>query len=484
MSKKWGYLLALLVLLEILSVALYLGKAGQFGFPLDDAWIHQTYARNLGLRGMMAFTPGQPSTGSTSFGWTLLLAAGYWLRIPFFWWTYFLGGAFAVATAFLAALLTQNYFGNFRNAVIVAVICLLEWHLAWAAVSGMEIGLFTFLVLLFCLLLNRDTSPLLLGGLVGIIVLVRPEGILFAVVYGFKLILTQPRQIKRILLDGVIFLLAFSVITGPWILFNLAYSQRPFPNTIAAKFMQYSYPWSVWKSLKYPWNVLIYFLNGPLLLLVPGAGFTIYNMARTKNLPQLYPFAWSLTLIGLYAVALPAIYDQGRYLMPIIPLIVIYGVEGMEQLLKRFVHAPFLRSTIWLSLASMVFLLWINGASDYAYRTQLFNTVHMPAAEWINVNTPQDAVIATHDIGIIGYYTERPIVDLAGLITPEIVPMMRAQQRMADYLKAKRVTYVIVYTGYYRELLTALDAHVVFSPGAEQLRAMGVEPFEIHEISR
>jgi hypothetical protein len=230
--------------------------------------------------------------------------------------------------------------------------------------------------------------------------------------------------------------------------------------------------------------VLIYFLNGPLLLLVPGAGFTIYNMARTKNLPQLYPFAWSLTLIGLYAVALPAIYDQGRYLMPIIPLIVIYGVEGMEQLLKRFVHTPFLRSTIWLSLASMVFLLWIDGASDYAYRTQLFNTVHMPAAEWINVNTPQDAMIATHDIGIIGYYTERPIVDLAGLITPEIVPMMRDQQRMADYLKAKRVTYVIVYTGYYRELLTALDAHVVFSPGAEQLRAMGVEPFEIHEISR
>jgi hypothetical protein len=58
------------------------------------------------------------------------------------------------------------------------------------------------------------------------------------------------------------------------------------------------------------------------------------------------------------------------------------------------------------------------------------------------------------------------------------------QQKMADYLKAKHVTHLIVYTGYYRGLLTALDAHVVFSPGAEQLREMGVEPFEIHGISR
>jgi hypothetical protein len=484
MSKKWGSLLALLVLLEVLSIALYLGKAGQFGFPLDDAWIHQTYARNLGLHGTMAFTPGQPSTGSTSFGWTLLLAAGYWLKIPFFWWTYFLGASFAVATALIAAHLAENYFGSFRNVVIVALICLFEWHLAWAAVSGMEIGLFTFLVMLFFLLLHRDTSPLLVGTLVGIIVLVRPEGVLFAAIYGLKLIFAEPRQIKRILFDGVTFLLAFSIITSPWILFNLFYSHRPFPNTIAAKFIQYGYPWSLWKSLKYVWDVFIYFLNGPLLLLVPGAGFCVYNSVKARNTPTLYPFAWSLILISLYAITVPAIYDHGRYLMPIIPFIIIYGVQGLEQLLNRFLHRPLLRSAIWLSQGAMVLLLWINGASDYAYRTQLFEIVHVPAAEWINAHTPRDAVIATHDIGIIGYYTERQIVDLAGLVTPEILPIMADQQKMVDYLKTRQVTHVLVYTGYYRGLLTALDARVVFSPGAERLREMGVEPFEIHEVSR
>src|SRR3989337_2513205 len=103
--KKWGYLLALLIILESLSAVLYLGTAEQLGFPLDDAWIHQTYARNLGLHGMMAFSPGQPSTGSTSVAWTVLLAAGYLLRIPFLIWTYFWGSIFAVATALVAARL-------------------------------------------------------------------------------------------------------------------------------------------------------------------------------------------------------------------------------------------------------------------------------------------------------------------------------------------------------------------------------------------
>jgi hypothetical protein len=482
--KKWGYLLLLLILLEALSTMLYLGKAGTFGFPLDDSWIHQTYARNLGLHGVMAFSPGQPSTGSTSFGWTVLLAVGYFLKIPFFFWTYFLGAIFAIATAFVAAHLSQNYFGDFRNAAIVAVICIPEWHLAWAAVSGMEIGLFTFLTLLFFLLLNRGTSPFLLGGLTGLIALVRPEGIILALVYGFKLLLAQPRHTKRILLDAAVFLITLSIVISPWIVFNLTYGHHPFPNTVSAKFVTYSYPWSLWKSQKYLWDVFIYFLNGPLMLLIPGAGFAIYNAVRTRDIRLFYPSAWFFTLIGLYTMALPAIYDHGRYLMPLIPLMVIYGLEGLNQLLNRFAHIPLSRIVVWFSLFSMIFLLWIHGASDYAYRVQLFDIVHMQAARWINANTSPNAVIATHDIGIIGYYTQRQIVDLAGLVTPEIIPIMNDPHKMADFLRAKQVTFLIVYSGYYRELINILNAHRVFSPGADKLRAIGVEPFEIYEISR
>ena len=103
--KKWSILLAFLCLLEIISILFYLARAGQPGFPLDDAWTHQTYARNLGVHGVMAFSPGIPSAGGTSFLWVLILALGYFLKISFFPWTYLWSGIFAVITAILAALL-------------------------------------------------------------------------------------------------------------------------------------------------------------------------------------------------------------------------------------------------------------------------------------------------------------------------------------------------------------------------------------------
>lgn len=483
-SKKWGSLLALLVLLEILSVSLYLGKAGQFGFPLDDAWIHQAYARNLGLHGMMAFSPGIPSPGSTSFLWTLLLALGYFIQAPFFLWTFLWGGIFAVLTAFLAAFLHHQYFGNFRNSVIVAIICIFEWHLAWAAVSGMEISLFTCLTLLFFLLLTRNVSPWVLGTLTGLSVLARPEGILLAALYGIKLLSAQPRAIKRTLFQGALFAFTFLIIISPWVAFNLKYAHQPFPNTITAKFMHYGYLWSLWRSLDYLWNVLLFFLNGSLLLLFPGACFKLYHSLRTKDAFHPQPLFWFLTLIGIYAVTLPFLYDEGRYLMPLIPLVIVYGVEGISQFLEIALRTPFMRSTGWALLFISVLALWVSGSAQYARRIQFYDLIHMQIARWINDHAPQDAVIATHDIGIIGYFTNRQIVDLAGLTTPEIVPIMNDPQKTAEYLRSEHASYLIVYSDYYQALINLLDARLVFSPNPQVMLKEGVGTFDVYEIGR
>ena len=482
--KKWGYLVALLIVLETLNAALYLSSVNQPGFPLDDAWIHQTYARNLGSHGIMAFSPGVPSTGSTSPGWTVLLAAGYKLNASFLDWAYLWGSIFAIATAFAAALLSHCYFGDFKRAAIVGVICIFEWHLAWAALSGMEINLFTFLTLLTLLMTQRNSPPYLMGLVTGLTFLVRPEGFFLGAIYGLKLMITNRNHPGKFLFTVVTFTAVLLIVVTPWIIFNLNYGGRPFPNTISSKFIQYGYPWSLWHSLKYLWNVIIYFLNGPLMLLVPSMGFAIYRALSARKMDFLYPLAWPLILIGLYAVALPAIYHHGRYLMPLIPLLVVYGVEGLSKLLEKLPVKSLLRPTMWLTLGAMIFVLWVNGASTFALQTELLNDSHMQAARWVDVNTPMDAIIATHDIGIVGYITQRQIVDLAGLVTPQVIPIMGDQIKLAEYVRERHVTYLIVFSGYYREMLAELDTRLLYSPNMVNLNALQLEPFEVFEIQQ
>lgn len=480
--KKWIYLLVLLIALEVSNAALYLSTTKQPGFPLDDAWIHQTYARNLGLHGMMSFVPGIPSTGSTSAGWTALLAAGYFLNIPFHFWAYLWGCIFAVLTAVTAAQLSLSYFGNFKNAVLAAVVCILEWHLAWSSVSGMEISLFIFLSLLFLLLMHHNSPPYVMGLVAGLAFLARPEISLLIVIYGIKLLIEKRSAILKFFTTATTFAIVLLIVISPWMVFNLTYSGRPFPSTISSKFMQYGYPFSAAKSLTYLWDVFLYFLDGPLMLLLPCAILAIYMIFRHKNTLLYYPIIWSLAIILIYAVTVPAIYHHGRYLMPLIPLLVIFGMEGLTFLFEKYQLNSHLRIVIYLVIGAMVAALWVNGASTFALQVKLLTDNHADAARWIDENTPKDIVIATHDVGLVGYITQRQMVDIAGLITPEVIPIMNDQAKLAEFVRSKNVAYVIVFTGYYENFLSQLDAQLVYSPSNEDIETYGLEPFEVFKL--
>jgi hypothetical protein len=43
--------------------------------------------------------------------------------------------------------------------------------------------------------------------------------------------------------------------------------------------------------------------------------------------------------------------------------------------------------------------------------------------EWLALNADRDAVVATPDIGAVGYYSGLQVLDLGGLVTPEINEM-------------------------------------------------------------
>ena len=151
----------------------------RLGFPLDDAWIHQSYARNLGVNGEWAFISGQPSAGSTAPLFSGMLALGYVFGMGPYFWTFILGWVSLFGVAFVGAL-------GFRvlcperaqYAPWVAIFLALEWHLVWAAGSGMETLVYGLLVLVVLVYIARGKiNWLVLGVLIGVSIWLRPDGI-------------------------------------------------------------------------------------------------------------------------------------------------------------------------------------------------------------------------------------------------------------------------------------------------------------------
>ena len=167
---------AVLLIAIIYLLASYFTNS--IGFPLDDSWIHQTYARNLALRGEWAFRPGLPSAGSTSPLWSALLAIGFFVGLSPYIWTYFLGllslFALAVLCEWAVRKLVTSYTPRFPW---VGIFIAFEWHLVWAGMSGMETLLHGLIVTTVLILLMTNTPRYLtLGLLTGLSVWVRPDG--------------------------------------------------------------------------------------------------------------------------------------------------------------------------------------------------------------------------------------------------------------------------------------------------------------------
>ncbi|MGW8249565.1 MAG: hypothetical protein ACWGO1_02900, partial [Anaerolineales bacterium] len=76
-----------------------------------------------------------------------------------------------------------------------------------------------------------------------------------------------------------------------------------------------------------------------------------------------------------------------------------------------------------LITAAQVYDIW-NLRSNPDSRSNAYQVV----GKWIRENTPQDALVSSLEIGIIGYYAERRMVDFAGLLRPEVAHQLRQSE--------------------------------------------------------
>lgn len=435
-----------------------------FCFPLDDSWIHLQFARNLHDYGVFSYYKNEMITaGSTSPLYTIILAIGFFFTSNEMLLSYFLGISALLFAAIMMYRLASLFFDHHVIlAPAAALLFILEPRLHWVALAGMETTLFIalFLGVLYCYYLKK---LVILGLSSGLLLWTRPEAvILFAVIildaiYETKFVKRSPNKKQRSISSAPDIywmkrsLPYFFTLVAAYIIFNLILSGSMLPNTFAAKLKYYSSPGD-----NYPTELFHYLTDEhffiPALFVLVSILSIVWSLIQRRSTGMFVPILWSILLFVAYWKNLPKLYQNGRYIMPLLPCFILLSIDGLRisfDFLKRYIR---ILAKPRLGFAVMAFII-IGVALQFAERTFRDETAYrdscryiadrqVKTALWIRDHLPQDAVVATHDIGAIAYYSQRRIVDMVGLVSPDMINNIGRFDLLVNLLVKHKTTYI------------------------------------------
>lgn len=435
------------------------------GVPLDDVFIHCRYAQNLLAGNGYCFNPGEQVSADTSPLWVFLVA---------------IGGIFTSRLEIIAIILSALFYlaiapGVFRIArdllrmeerwaILAGVLAMLSSRLIWSSLSGME----TILAALLALLIAEEHARQVQRSqfrareavLYGLGFLARPELALLVVLCIAHWIYVSGKQ--RVNTSGVMpGALICAILVLPYICFNLLTQGTLLPHSTAVQGAKLS----LIPDFGYLWfaSKIFAFHN---ILIVVGFIAAIVAWKRQEWLPGI---AFVIVLPLLQSIFAPQYRHHGRYLFPILPLLILFGVYGLRKLHQE-------RPPI-VAIAVAIVAILLSGADAArwialeAYAARNINDQQIAAANWINKNTTKSDRLAVHDVGAIAYLTDRNVIDLTGLVTPSLFPSQAHQS--AVWMKAREVganTFVIYnrlnpnFYNTFKDSLTLLEEFRVRKP--------------------
>jgi len=477
-----------IILLSILVASSVYLWPSPLEFPMDDSYIHLVYAENLSKHGGLFFNfPGEKGVGTSSLLWVLILAAGNWAGLSMLWVAKLVGITCLAGVGIGIYHLLRPLLSP-RVALACALLVVLSGHMLWFALSGMETMLFLALGIL-ALLCYREQRWGWLGAVLGLLVITRPEGIILALVIG-GMDIWRYRAIRRgLLVAGVV----CGLICCPWILYLKMRTGhflptsgigRHFSNLLSIQVATASTESLAWLSrfpgLAFPlmWvGYSIEFILGgfalpaPYLYVNPGLGSFSYKLS-----------IWAI--IGLATVVLPLLWISGKRLVLFLrtkgwendkarlPLLILMFWTLLHNL-SYMIYLPILGAAsryaslnhiaLWLALGLGIwhvrrsrYKVWlaawlaITALANTVYWNQIYDSnlehmlkVRIAAADYIREQIPESETCAAFDVGALRYYSQRSLIDLGGLIDPNLVQWYTAG-RFDRYLVENKVTCLAI----------------------------------------
>lgn len=460
--------------------------AGTVGFAMDDAWIHAAVARNFVEGSGWSIVPGRTLSVSTSPTWTLLVAASFFVvRDPVIS-VLLLSLLLMVGATVLFYLLVERFTGRPWLALAGGGLFFLNPIAIWGLASGMELPL-VLLALLAVLAGYYFSEPVSRARLVLVPLLLafaavtRPELFLLipiAILDTFYSIWVsgredaKPRAFRTAVVQGALVLAALS----PYFIFNLAAGGRLFPSTYYAKTLVRGVGLSAALQSK-NWGEMhralvtdplaqvsdlsrTLFAHNPaaFLLFVPGLllfckAFANQYTARGNLLAfSVFVIPW---FMGMTSPTRALSNHADRYYVIFPPLVLLLSLLAVDFLLRRakLVLVPI------LCVVLMVLAPWRTTPGAIAYLVKDVDSterLYHQMGVWVRDNLDPGARLATNDIGGVAYFAPRDLIDVMGLASPEIWPVLwRAPgepqdvNKLRDYFRQEKIEYLIASPRYY-----------------------------------
>jgi hypothetical protein len=206
----------------------------------------------------------------------------------------------------------------------------------------------------------------------------------------------------------------------------------------------------------------------PIVALGLFGGFIIFLLRQNKKLILKDILSYKHLFIYLLAIGFPliaSIYSpnlrhHGRYTMPFIPFYTLLGFLGIKNMIRRFelrfwkVHIATKMSLLFITLGYVLISL-LTWASTFGWNVKNINDLHIHLGNWVKENTSRDSIVALNDIGAITYISQRKIIDMVGLVSPDVLEVIGGLSReeredpLWIYLECKQPDYIIIFPSWY-----------------------------------
>jgi hypothetical protein len=382
----------------------------------DDFYITFRYAWNLAAGHGFVFNPGERVFGTTAPGFGLLLAlltrlTG--LSIPWL-------GTLAAAAALpaIALLLLWDSGARWPEALTAGSL-VLTCHYIWVQ-HGSEVP-FTLALLLAAAAL-AGKRPVLAGLTAGFAVWCRPDALVGAALLGLLLW----RERRRLPWSYGAALTA--VVAAGLAAARLWFGQL-LPHTLEAKRAQALVQGAAWKAGAAFWPEALAQIDrlysgdrALLLAVVGGLGLAVVWLRGGRV----------LRLLAANAAALAAAYPLLRvpaYTWYMIPVVValLYGAGFLAgEMGRRLSRNRALAIGIASLALAALFLPIVLRTGREALRPRAFPrfTLYERTGAWIRDHSAPEDEISYVEVGTLAYFSDRPVEDLVGLVTPRSLPFL------------------------------------------------------------